>query len=113
MEEKPKDDEVSEKPDEPEKPMEPLAAIAHGLSGIRTALGAIALIMAFNQCQSSLPGDDKRADALSGIDYSLRQIHAELKAEREATASVVIQLREVNKNLSDINGTVWNKSCSR
>src|SRR5688572_17353775 len=88
------------------------AKIAGALTEIRFAIGALALILVFNQCSGSFRSESDETKALRSIDYSLRILHDDLKHDRDSP-SVGAQLRQIGTHLSDINSTISYKSCSR
>lgn len=105
--------EKKEEKEAADPPRPPEARIADSLSGIKDALYILLFITLLGQCSSPFQGESKEAKALGGIEYELRLIHEDLASNRDATTGVGASLREIEKHLSDINGTIWNKSCSR
>ena len=98
---------------EEEKPPTPEERIARSLSGIKDALFILAFVMLLGQCTSGLGGESEESKALWSVSRSLDGIAAKLDKMDGRDGGLVWQLREANRNLSEINGTIWNKSCSR
>lgn len=94
----------------PEPPLTPQEQIARALKGIQGALVFIAALLFLNQCQGIAPGESKESKALGEIGYELRIIAGKLG---NADASYHADLRQLNETLSNLNSTIWNKSCSR
>ncbi|HTK60207.1 MAG TPA: hypothetical protein VL283_03310 [Candidatus Baltobacteraceae bacterium] len=111
------EDAAEEKPEQ--KPEEPppstersLAKIASAIGEVRAAIAALALVFILNQCSSGFKPESDEVKALKSIDYSLRMLHDDLRRDRDEP-SVGMELRGIDKRLSEINGTIWDKSCSR
>jgi|GEM_PF-3873533 len=96
---------------EEEKAPTPDERIARNLGGIKDALFIIVFIMLLGQCTSGLGGKSEESKALWSISHSLDGIAAKLDKMDGRDGGLVWQLRELNKNISDMNGTIWNKSC--
>ena len=105
--------------DEEEKPKatpsaeESFARIASGVSDIRTAVLLTAFLVMLNQCGGAFKEKSEESKALWSISHDLRTIGVKLESMDGPDSGVQWQLRELNKSLSNINSTIWEKSCSR